>query len=618
MIRLTNAMMTNTTLMNINRNIRSLDEVVRQIETKRLIQRPSDNPIIASRALLFRTSLSENVQFLRNVDQGVTWMNVTESTFDSINSRLLFELNRLTVQGATDSYNLEQKQGIVQYMQAFFNQIGDEINRDTGGSFLFSGFRTDEPPMFRENNQRSFVITQHFNLSDISRIPSFQRLPGNDGVIRSVTETVSVLNLAYTGLDALPHMPGFEVRQVSINDPHAYQPPEPVFVIPPTIPQSFAAPPVVHFVAETGELVLHDQTANHFPREGVSVTYQKTGFLRDQINPIVYFTGREIITDTMDTSHIPGGAQLVYNVTMYLSRAAGAPFPAGATSPTHFDFTLPHTPYTGAANLMPQSNPNWPPGAVLMPDGVTVRIPTSLFNTASNLSVTFALSSADYPTLPFVGATHIMEDIRFQGVELVRAHTAGGVPIPLDRVELNRSFDMSNQGIEYEFSLRARIQVNSLAKNVLTDKMFSDFRRFFEFANSLVISERSVLEEHYISLGKSPEVVESMVSERLITEEATARDALHEMFNSMLLLIRRHMDNITREHTNLGARMVRMEIVQDRLEADYVSYTQLTRDNEGTDIAYALVRRESALALFHASLRANSGIMQMSLANFLR
>jgi flagellin-like hook-associated protein FlgL len=46
--------------MHINRNMRSLDRIIRQIETGKRIQRPSDGPIIASRALMFRTSLHEN------------------------------------------------------------------------------------------------------------------------------------------------------------------------------------------------------------------------------------------------------------------------------------------------------------------------------------------------------------------------------------------------------------------------------------------------------------------------------------------------------------------------------------------------------------------------------
>jgi flagellar hook-associated protein 3 FlgL len=86
----------------------------------------------------------------------------------------------------------------------------------------------------------------------------------------------------------------------------------------------------------------------------------------------------------------------------------------------------------------------------------------------------------------------------------------------------------------------------------------------------------------------------------------------------MLFLIDKHADNSTREQTLLGARMVRMELVQNRLDDDEVAYMKLTSDNEDTDLIRATILRFSAEALFMASLRANSGVIQMSLANFLR
>ncbi|MCL1878422.1 MAG: flagellar hook-associated protein FlgL [Defluviitaleaceae bacterium] len=603
-MRLTNVMMTNTTLMHINRNMRNLDRIVRTIETGKRIQRPSDDPIVASRALKFRTSVHENEQFQRNVDQGYAWMNVTESTFNNINRELLFEIRNLAVQGANGDNSYAEKQMIIQTMQALFDQIGHEMNATFGGNYLFSGFRTDEPPVFTADNQRDFIITQHFGLDDVSREMSFQRLvvDGGIGMLESVSELVHVLKLAYTGLSGPPVVPGFEVREFSIHDADAYQPPA----------TNDDGIPVMHFIPETGELVLHRETASTFPREGVSVTYQKQGFRAGDINPAVYFTAREIVEAT---PIIPTGTNLVYNITQYFSRAAsiGTDLVNGVEM---LQFALVFDPYeTTAPGLQPQL----PPGATI--DGNIVNIPAHLFETQRNISVTYAVENppAD-PTNP----VHIMADMRVQGVQLVRALNAQGVALPLDQVEFNRSFDMHNQGIEYEFSTNTRIAVNSLAKNVLTDKMFADFRRFFEFSNAMQVSSRSDLEQHFTAYGEAQtppwtaEKIEENVNAQLIREGSMATYALHRQFDNMLFLIDRHLDNSTREQTMLGARMVRMELVQNRLEEDEVTYTLLTSDNEDTDLVHATILRFSAEALFMASLRANSGVVQMSLANFLR
>jgi flagellin-like hook-associated protein FlgL len=592
--------------------MRNLDNIIRQIETTKRIQRPSDDPIIASRALMFRTSVHENEQFQRNVDQGMAWMNVTESTFNNINRELLMEMNTLAVQGANGDNNLDNMQAIIRQMNSLFNQLGYEMNQTFGGNYLFSGFRTDEPPIFIADNNRSFVMTQHFGLSDISREASFQRLivPGGIGTYEPVSHNISVLKLAFTGLDADPVIPGFTVIRRSINDSDAYTP-----------PALSGGQPAIHFIPETGELVMHRDTAETFPREGVSVTFQKTGFRQGDINPMVYFTGREIIST--DTSHIPADTQLIYNVTQYFSRAVGTPVG------DMYEFTLAHQPYANRNNSLDlrDSIEKMPPGAVIN-DAVTpptVRIPASYFVTNNNISVTYAVEFDENTVGNIISPhsvtpIHLKEDIRVQGVELVRAlsNNGLGVALPLDRIELNPSFDMHNQEIQYEFATRTRITVNSLAKDVLTDKMFADFRRFFEFSDSLHISNRSDLEQHFRSQGVSEAALAQTVDAQLAREGAMARDALFNQFNNMLFLISKHVDNSTREQTLLGARMVRMELVQNRLDEDEVSYMRLTSDNEDTDLIRATIMRFSAEAIFMASLRANSGVVQMSLANFLR
>jgi flagellin-like hook-associated protein FlgL len=60
-----------------------------------------------------------------------------------------------------------------------------------------------------------------------------------------------------------------------------------------------------------------------------------------------------------------------------------------------------------------------------------------------------------------------------------------------------------------------------------------------------------------------------------------------------------------------------MDMLQARLEQDEVTYQRLTSDNEDTDMYRAIMMRINAETAFQASLRANSGIIQMSLANFI-
>ena len=67
--------MTNNTLTNINKNKQNLTKIEEQYNTGKKIQKPSDDPIIAIRALKLRSNLSEiNQYYERNIPDARSWM----------------------------------------------------------------------------------------------------------------------------------------------------------------------------------------------------------------------------------------------------------------------------------------------------------------------------------------------------------------------------------------------------------------------------------------------------------------------------------------------------------------------------------------------------------------
>jgi flagellin-like hook-associated protein FlgL len=604
--------------MHINRNMRTLDRLIQQIETTRQVQRPSDNPIIASRALKFRTGVRETEQFLRNVDTASAWMNVSESSFINVVEGLMREIHERLVQGANDTNSPADKMIIVTQISQLVDQIGIEMNQTFAGRHVLSGFRTDQPPTFTSDNDRTFIITQHFNLSHINREQSWQKFSQTS---EPYINYVNVLRLAYTGMGApfgppvlgtqgltYPppiagaangiNIPGFHVIQRSIDDPQAYHPPA-GFV---------AGQRVLHFIPETGELVMHDDAAATFPREGVSVTYEKTGFRRGELNPMVYFTGREIVAPTGPLT----AADRVFEITQYFSRSAGTPImmPGGVPG---FVFPLAYAPSFGMADPAIGLRPQLPPGSLFAPPG-TVVIPATVFDRNDNVSVRYNVELA-----AGVPSDALMADVRVQGVRLVRAIDAGGVAVPLDQADHHRTFDMHNQRIYLELATSTHMHINALSKNVFTDKMFGDLRRFIEFSKSLVPATRTELEQYFSNPphNLSGAMLTQAVTTRETLEEGRMRSVLYTQFDNMLYRMSQHLSQATREHTSLGTRMLRLDFMQTRLEQDEFSYTRLMSDNEDTDIPRALMLKMSAEAIFHASLRANSGIIQLTLANFI-
>ena len=67
-MRITNNMMRNNSMLHIQKNKVAYNEYFNQYATEKKIQKPSDNPTIAVRALKYRTTMIEIDQYLSNCD----------------------------------------------------------------------------------------------------------------------------------------------------------------------------------------------------------------------------------------------------------------------------------------------------------------------------------------------------------------------------------------------------------------------------------------------------------------------------------------------------------------------------------------------------------------------
>lgn len=142
-MRITNTMMTNNLINSINRNLTNVNDYYRQMSTGKKIAMPSDNPIVASRALKFRTIVSETEQYSKNVEQANSWMEITETSFKNINS-LMQQMSELCVQGASDSYKYDDRKKIFEEFNSLVDQFESEMNTTYMGRYIFSGYKTDQ------------------------------------------------------------------------------------------------------------------------------------------------------------------------------------------------------------------------------------------------------------------------------------------------------------------------------------------------------------------------------------------------------------------------------------------------------------------------------------------
>jgi flagellar hook-associated protein 3 FlgL len=400
----------------------------------------------------------------------MAWMDVTEGAYNNVID-IMKAIKDRCIEAANGTLESSDRQAVAAQLRLLVEQLGTEMNITYAGRYVFSGFRTNEPPICNAPNSNSFEIHQDFTADDIEATRSYQKL---DFTGMPTTNKVCLLKLAYAlpnqavdltltgvdtnGADIFP--PGIIATPASMNDPGAYDPP---------------IGGKATLIKETGEIVLSPSDAQRIAT--LSVQYEKTGFEAGELNPIVYFSCKDLVS--------------------------------------------------------------------------------------------------------------------------------------------GKEYNMENQDIAYEFSVNTDLKINSHSYRVYTDKMYADLKLLGNFLENVPLSNQRQLEDKFAALGYSGAELEEAANKQMADEKATLSSVLHDRFNNMLAMCDRHMANISKEHTDLGARMNRLDLILTRLEQDEGSYKKLMSDNEDVDMMEAIMLKSNAEATYQASLKAGASIIQMTLSNFI-
>lgn len=142
-MRITNNMMISNMMNNLGNNLQRMTKYQDQLNSGKKIQLPSDDPVIAARALKLRTDVAQNEQYQRNISDAQSWLDLTEGTLGGMGS-VLQRVRELAVQAATGSNTPDETKKISVEISQLKTQITHMANTTYAGRYIFSGFKTDQ------------------------------------------------------------------------------------------------------------------------------------------------------------------------------------------------------------------------------------------------------------------------------------------------------------------------------------------------------------------------------------------------------------------------------------------------------------------------------------------
>lgn len=222
-MRITNAMMRNNSLWSLNKNEELMNRYSTQLSTGKKIQKPSENPIVAVRALKFRTNIAEIKQYKTNSEDAVSWLSVDEQALKN-STELLKRAKDICVQGVSDIYSTEDREDIINELNQIKIQLLNEGNVNYAGRHIFTGYKTDTPLIFEKDSTDSYDIREHFTKNSIE----IKEVPIDTPSLKTIDQVYRI-RLGYSGVTspsltstvapfgAIP----FTVASVSSTDPNA-------------------------------------------------------------------------------------------------------------------------------------------------------------------------------------------------------------------------------------------------------------------------------------------------------------------------------------------------------------------------------------------------------------
>lgn len=143
-MRVTQSMLSNTMLRNLNTSYTSMAKYQEQIQTGSKLLRPSDDPVGTTKAMSYRTQLKQNAQYDKNLDTATKWLDTTDTALASVTSAMT-RVQELVTQAANDTNQTVDREKMLIEIKQIQQEIYDLANTKVGDTYIFSGTRTNEP-----------------------------------------------------------------------------------------------------------------------------------------------------------------------------------------------------------------------------------------------------------------------------------------------------------------------------------------------------------------------------------------------------------------------------------------------------------------------------------------
>lgn len=571
-MRITNKMMTSNTNININNNKVSLDRLNTQVSTQKKISRPSEDPVVAIRALRLRSSLSEISQYYeKNIPDAESWLEVTESALKETVG-VITDMYDYCVQGSNDDLTATDRAKVLANLKELKDQVYASGNADYAGRTVFTGYRTGESLTYTKDTANLFTITEGFNASDIDTI---QYVSGKVNATPPLTESdpaqndVNRIRLAYNTMNSItaPAVPNKIEYKTSVAATVAKSATNPVFTI----------------TAEGQTYKIIDNGDGTYTSDVASTTFVKNE------------DGTYTLSD--DTGALPVRVNLTSS---------------GAVQNSYTTNTIEVVPKTlavdgDAAYVVDAADAE---KAYYIAETGELILGTGAYATLSGLK--------DIEGADTIGFTY--DKTQWMKGDLRPEHYFNCVDMADPTNPINHVY--SDQIIAYDVSVNQSLRVNTLASEVYTHDITRDIDEMINATQAVIDTEDKIkklkeMQSDALYSSDADQATLTAMLEEAEKERVFLQDKMENLFRSNITNSQGYLDQTNLAKANCGARGTKLELTETRMKEQMTSVNELASENENVDVATSAIELAQAELAYDAALLAAGKISQQTLLNYI-
>ncbi len=606
-MRMTNKIMRNNSAYNINQNKILQDKLTNQMTTQSKIVRPSDDPVVAIRALRLRSNVTAVTQYNdRNAKDADQWLTLTADAMKTVDG-VLEDLYKQAMTAPNKYQTSDELRILLSQMKQMTAEFYTCANVDYAGRYIFSGYRTDLPVTFTDEDKKemdlhpiSYNINESFGFHDISEISytGYEKLSENlNG------------NLTGTGPATAP----------GITDTNSYE-------------QNVQNDTLYRFRISYNNLDSLSGTDMEGNPQKLTVTLP---VYTDAATNNVYRNVKvEITAQAGATPGANGGLKAQVKVLSAIDSAGNVLEPDPTATPP---VTLPADLLTAETALDVQefadqeqaykaitAQPPTCTGIAYIPTSGELAFSKDFYD--KNFSeAAFNDSKAGFQ-INYNKSSWQSGDINpvhyFNCTETLRTTGSNENPPQYRKTAYNTQRDEGrDQDIYYDVGYNQQIQVNTRADEVFTHNVqrdMDDFEHYIKQLEDIETLEADLEKKRKEYEEDSDEYKDLTLRLEGVSKAKTyIRDSIQTKFENQMTKYQQYSDDARVAMTDSATRGSRLELISTRLTNQKATFKELQQDNEGIDITEVAVELTASELTYNAALMATGKIMQTNLMNYI-